>query len=47
MILDDILTILKEKSDNKAYTINNESYTYTQLYKFVCNIYQFLLKENK
>lgn len=47
MILDDILKILKEKSDNKAYTINNESYTYTQLYKFVCNIYQFLLKENK
>lgn len=47
MILDDILKILKEKSDNKAYTINNESYTYTQLYKFVCNIYHFLLKENK
>lgn len=47
MILDDILTILKEKSDNKAYTINNESYTYAQLYKFVCNIYHFLLKENK
>lgn len=47
MILDDILKILKEKSDNKSYTINNESYTYAQLYKFVCNIYQFLLKENK
>ena len=47
MILDEILTILQEKSDNKAYTINNESYTYAQLYKFVCNIYHFLLKENK
>lgn len=47
MILDDILKILKEKSNDKSYTINNESYTYTQLYKFVCNIYHFLLKENK
>ena len=47
MILDEILKILQEKSDNKAYTINNESYTYAQLYKFVCNIYHFLLKENK
>ena len=47
MILDDILKILKEKSSNKAYTINNKSYSYKQLYKFVCNIYHFLLKENK
>ena len=47
MILDDILKILKEKSEDKAYTINNESYSYKQLYKFVCNIYHFLLKENK
>ena len=47
MILDDILEILKEKSNNKAYTVNNESYSYKQLYKFVCNIYDFLLKENK
>ena len=47
MILDDILKILKEKSNDKAYTINNESYSYKQLYQFVCNIYYFLLKENK
>lgn len=47
MILDDILTILKEKSNCPSYTINNESYSYKQLYKFVCNIYYFLLKENK
>lgn len=47
MILDDILKILKEKSSDKAYTLNDESYSYKQLYKFVCNIYHFLLKENK
>lgn len=47
MILDDILEMLKQKSDNKAYTVNSESYSYKQLYKFVCNIYDFLLKENK
>lgn len=47
MILDDILKILKEKSNNKSYTIKNKSYSYKQLYKFVCNIYHFLLKENK
>ena len=47
MILDDILKVLKEKSKNKAYTINDKSYSYKQLYKFVCNIYHFLLKENK
>ena len=47
MILDDILKILKEKSNNKAYTITNQSYSYKELYKFVCNINQFLITENK
>lgn len=46
MILDEILTILKEKSDDKAYTVNGESYSYQQFYQFVCNLYDFLLKEN-
>lgn len=46
MILVEILNVLK-KSTDKAYTINYESYTYNELYKFVCNIYQFLLKGNK
>ena len=45
--IEESLKILKEKSSNKAYTINNKSYSYKQLYKFVCNIYHFLLKENK
>ena len=47
MILDEILKILKSNSNNKAYTIGKEKYTYKQLYKFVSNIYTFLLKENK
>ncbi len=47
MILDDILKALKERKSNKAYTINDKSYSYKELYKFVCNIYHFLLKENK
>jgi len=46
MLLDDILQILKNKSNNKAYTIQNESYTYAELYQFVCNIYSFLLVNN-
>ena len=46
MILDDILKILKT-SNNKAYTVDNISYTYSDLYKYVCNIYEYLLKNNK
>lgn len=47
MILDQILEILKNNGKNKAYTVNNQSYSYEELYKFVCNIYHFLLLENK
>lgn len=46
MILDDFLNVLKTKNENKAYTINGKSYTYSELYKFVCNIYEFLLEKN-
>lgn len=46
MILDIILKKLKYKSKNKAYTINDRSYTYNEFYKFVCNIYHFLISEN-
>lgn len=46
MILDDILKILKSNSNNKAYTIGYESYTYSELYKYVCNIYYYLLRKN-
>ena len=47
MILDEILENLKSKGKNKAYTINNQSYSYEELYKFVCNIYHFILLNNK
>ena len=46
MILEEILKILKRESDQKAYTVNNKSYTYKELYKYVCNIYSFLLEKN-
>lgn len=46
MILNDILDILKS-SNNKAYTLDNETYTYKELYKFVCNLYSYLLENNK
>jgi len=47
MILDKILENLKNNKNNKAYTINNKSYSYEDFYKFVCNIYNFLLEEDK
>ena len=47
MILDEFLEVLKNGNQNKAYTVNGVSYTYSDLYKFVCNIYEFILKENK
>ena len=46
MILDDILKMLKKKSNQKAYTIGEKSYTYAEFYKYVSNIYEFLLREN-
>lgn len=47
MILDYILEKLNLKNNDKAYTINGISYTYSELYKFVCNIYDFLIQENQ
>ena len=46
MVLDNILEILKNKSNDKAYTVNGTSYTYSDLYKFVCNIHNYLLMNN-
>ena len=45
MILDDILKILKENSNYTAYTIGNKSYTYSELHKFICNLYNFILTQ--
>lgn len=47
MILEKMLKQLKEGKQNRAYTINDETYSYQELYKFVCNIYHFLLIANK
>lgn len=46
MILEDILIKLKTGKQDKAYTFQGESYTYEELYKYVCNIYKFLLLNN-
>lgn len=46
MIFDEILNVLKRKGNNIAYTINQEKYTYDQLYMFVSNIYNWLLDKN-
>lgn len=46
MLLDNILKILKNKSKDKAYTIEDSSFTYEELYRFISNIYQFLLENN-
>ena len=47
MILEDILKNLKIKGKNKAYTISNKNYSYEELYKYICNIYKFILLNNK
>lgn len=44
MILDEILEILKSKSTNTAYRLNKKSYTYFEFYKFVCNIYNYIIQ---
>lgn len=46
MFLDDILVKLKKKQEKISYTYQNISYTYYDFYRFVCNIYHFLKKEN-
>lgn len=47
MILEEILTCLKNGNDDIAYTVKNNKYSYRTFYKYVCNIYNFLLSFNK
>ena len=47
MILNEFLNILKNGKESIAYTVDDKSYTYQDLYKYVCNIYEFILMENK
>ena len=46
MILDEILNILKKKNNSNCYSLNGEIYRYKDFYKFVCNIYHYLILEN-
>ena len=46
MILDDILVNLKSQKLKVAYTYKKVSYSYYEFYKFVCNIYNFLMLKN-
>lgn len=46
MILDEILYNLKNEK-KACYAINNETYTYTQMYQYVCNIYKYLCINNE
>lgn len=46
MLLDDLLTVLKTSAGN-AYTVGSQTYSYPELYRYVCNLYQFLTIENK
>lgn len=46
MILDEILAVLKKENKNIAYAENNIRYSYNELYRFVSNIYNFLLLNN-
>lgn len=42
MILDDILNNLKYLNENNCYILNDEIYTYSYMYRGVCNLYKFL-----
>lgn len=46
-MLNKILNILKNYPDDECYQINDRIYKNRDLYKYVCNIYHFLLENNK
>ena len=46
-MLEKILNNLKQYSNSECFQINDKIYNYKQLYKYVCNIYTYLLVENK
>ncbi len=46
MILDEILENIKCENNCRAYTINKKTYTYSEFYKYTCNIYNFLIDNN-
>ena len=46
-MLEEILENLKQKQEYDCYQINNKIYTNRELYRYICNIYEYLLKNNK
>lgn len=44
MFLEETLRILQKKSRRKAYSNYKKSYSYSELYQYVCNLYYFILK---
>lgn len=46
-MLERILNNLKQYSTSECFQIKDKIYTYKQLYRYVCNIYTYLLVENK
>lgn len=45
-MLENILNNLKSEIEYECYEINGKVYTNTELYRFVCNIYHYLIKNN-
>lgn len=46
MLLERILEKIEENKSKMAYTVGSKTYSYKDFYKYVCNIYWFLLREN-
>lgn len=46
-MLEEILENLKQKQEYDCYQINNKIYTNRELYRYICNIYEYLLENNK
>ena len=46
-VLQESAAFFREYSKKIAYRIGENSYTYKQLYKYVCNLYNYILENNK
>lgn len=46
MMLEQILYNLKTLGAKECYQVNNKVYTYKHVYKYVCNMYNYLLENN-
>lgn len=46
MMLNEILNVLKNGKEKIAYAYKGKCYSYATVYRFVCNIYKYLLEHN-